>query len=143
MKKIFLTLLLLLFFCFNAYGASSEDVYLRQDVFNAKIEALFARIDGLEKTLSAQIAGTNQRIDAQIAGTNQRIDGTNQRIDDLHNFFYLILVGIGLLIAMPFIPKAFEVLKVNSKPSLTIEEVKQVFQELMEEREKNIRFAGK
>ena len=44
MKKLLLSLTLVLTFCFSAFGAASDDVYLRRDIFKAKMDALMAEI---------------------------------------------------------------------------------------------------
>ncbi len=55
MKKFFAAIFLLMTLCSVSYGATSEDmnVYMRQDVFDAKMEALLLRIEGKIDALSA------------------------------------------------------------------------------------------
>ena len=43
-KKFFMALLLVFLFAANSYAQTSQDVYVRQDVFDAKMEALFERL---------------------------------------------------------------------------------------------------
>ena len=154
MKKIFLTIIFV-FYAFSAYGASSDDVYLRKDVFEAKMDAFMARIDGnfatlttkideLDKRLSARIDGVDKSLSARIdeldkrlssriddldAKLSTRIDSVDKRIDNLQNVFYLVLVLIGVIIALPFVQKGFEKLKENRKQSLTLEDVKKLIEE--------------
>ena len=75
MKKIFFTIIFV-FYAFSAYGASSDDVYLRKDVFEAKMDAFMAEIRGEFKGLYARIDELDKRLSA-------RIDGLEKRIDDL------------------------------------------------------------
>ena len=183
MKKIFFTIIFV-FYAFSAYGASSDDVYLRKDVFEAKMDAfmaeirgefkgLYARIDELDKRLSARIDGLEKRIDdldAKLstrisdldiklstrisdldsklstrisdldvklstrisdldAKLSTRIDSVDKRIDNLQNVFYLVLVLIGVIIALPFVQRGFEKLKENRKQSFTLEDVKKLIEE--------------
>ena len=126
MRKILLSLMLIAtLYCSGVYGATSDDVYLRKDVFDAKMDAFMAEIRGDIKELSA-------RIDGRIDSLEKRIDGVDKRIDDSHNFFYLILVGLGVLIAMPFIQKGLEkreLQKEQSSQSFTLDDVKKLINE--------------
>ena len=125
MKKILLSLLLVLVIACSAYGATSDDVYLRRDVFEARMDAFMAEIRGDIKELSA-------RMDGRIDSLEKRIDGLDKRIDDSHNFFYLILVGLGVLIAMPFMQKLHierEIKKEKTVQILTVDDVKKLINE--------------
>ena len=121
MKKIFLSMIFV-FYAFSAYGASSDDVYLRKDVFEAKMDAFMARIDGNFAALTTRIDELDKRL-------SSRIDGVDKRIDNLQNVFYLVLVLIGVIIALPFVQRGFEKLKENRKQSLTLEDVKKLIEE--------------
>ena len=46
MKKFLLALLSVFLFSSASFGAVSQDIYVRQDVFDAKMEALFERLHG-------------------------------------------------------------------------------------------------
>ena len=150
MKKIFFTIIFV-FYAFSAYGASSDDVYLRKDVFEAKMDAfmaeirgefkgLYARIDGLEKRiddldskLSTRISDLDVKLSTRISDLDSKLstrnDGIDKRIDNLQNVFDLVLVLIGVIIALPFVQKGFEKLKENRKQSLTLEDVKKLIEE--------------
>ena len=91
MKKFFLITLLILSLSSTSYGAVSNDVYVRQDVFDAKMEALFERlhsemseIRGDIRTLTERIEGMDSRINAKIDGVDARlgakIDEVNSRL---------------------------------------------------------------
>ena len=128
MRKILLSLMLIAtLYCSGVYGATSDDVYLRKDVFDAKMDAFMAEIRGDIKELSA-------RIDGRIDSLEKRIDGVDKRIDDSHNFFYLILVGLGVLIAMPFMQKLHierEIKREKTVQILTVDDVKKLINEAM------------
>ena len=132
MKKIFLTIIFV-FYAFSAYGASSDDVYLRKDVFEAKMDAFMARIDGNFAALTTRIDELDKRLSSRIddldAKLSTRIDGVDKRIDNLQNVFYLVLVLIGVIIALPFVQRSLEKLKENRKQSLTLEDVKKLIEE--------------
>ena len=97
MKKIFSGLLFIFIFSSVSYGAVSQDIYVRQDVFDAKMEALFERfhgeikalsekIDGVEKTLSEKIDGVDktlsEKIDGNFATLSRRIDGVEKTLSE-------------------------------------------------------------
>ena len=107
MKKICVLLLVqLLVFGTASYGAVSEDmsVYLRKDVFDAKIEALFSRLHAEIGEVRGDIKALSTRVD----GIDKRMDSLDKRIDDLRNGIYLWLVAIGLLIAWPKLIEKFQ-----------------------------------
>lgn len=173
MKKIFLSMIFV-FCAVSAYGASSDDVYLRKDVFEAKMDAFMAeirgefkglntRIDELDKRLSSRIDELDKRLSSRIddldtklstrisdldTKLSTRIDVVDKRIDNSQNIFYLVLVLIGLIIALPFIQRAIEKLKENHKQSFTLEDVKKLIEENNTKifnaiNPNNMQFAGK
>ena len=139
MKKIFVALMLIMLTGTASFGAVSDDIYVRKDVFDAKMEAMFnmlrgdiqalsERMDGKFAALSERIDGLDKRIDAldkRIDGLDKRIDSVDKRIDDLRNGIYLGLVAIGLFVSWP---KAKEVLQNlgKSTPSITLEDVERL-----------------
>ena len=141
MKKILIVLMFLLSSVSASYAASEDmSVYVRQDVFDAKMEALFLRlhaeienlgnrIDGNIKELSARIDGLDKRID----GLDKRIDGLDKRIDDTHNFLYYLLVLLGAMLVLPAINKLWESReeKKRFEPSFTLDDVKRLIAEAM------------
>ena len=115
MKKIFCAVLMMFVMCSVSLGASEDmSVYVRQDVFDAKMETLFLRlhgeienlgtrlegkidalseridgldkkIDGVEKSLSERINGLEKKMDARFDGVEKRMDVMDKRIDDGFN----------------------------------------------------------
>ena len=144
MKKIFLVLFFV-FSSFSAYGASSDDVYLRQDVFEAKMESLYNRLHGEIQVLSEKIDGINENLSNQIAATNanlsNQIAATNKRIDDLYNIVYWIFVMIGALLVLPFIQHLFGWWEGRRSKTLTAEDVKKMIDEAF--LANNLRLQGK
>ena len=128
MKRISVALMIVFLTGSACFGTVSEDmeVYVRKDVFDAKMEALFNRlhgeiqalsermdgnfaklsekIDGVDAKLSARIDGLDAklsgRIDGNFATLSGRIDGLDARISDLRNGLYLGLVLFGTVIAL-------------------------------------------
>ena len=132
MKKILLSMLLI---CSleSASLAASEDVYVRQDVFDAKMEAFMAEIRGefqkinikfeaLDKRISDSEAHTSNRIDDLKTMTSSRIEDlktmtlnriddlqatTSNRIEDLKTMVYWGFSILGLLVAFAIFAPSF------------------------------------
>ena len=128
MRKIFLTIVIILttlILSSVSFGAVSEDmnVYVRQDVFDAKMEALFERLHGEMDRQFAEIKG-------EIRSLSARIDGLEQRIGDVHNFLYWLIVLFGIILVLPFVNKIWDKLwESRSKPSFTLDDVKRLIAE--------------
>ena len=101
MKKFIFALLLALTLAVAAYAANSDDIYLRRDVFEAKMDAFMAENRLMNQNLLSEIHRVHDVLAARIDRLDARIDGTNTRIDDLRNGLYLWLVVIGTFIAWP------------------------------------------
>ena len=147
MKKIIVILLLMMITSSACFGAASDDVYVRKDVFDAKMEAMFNRLHaeigevrGDIKALSERIDGVNASLSGRIDGLNAslsgRIDGLDKRIDDLRNGIYLWLVAIGLFVSWPKLKELVQKWG-KSTPSMTLEDVRRLIEE------NNTRTAGK
>ena len=89
MKRILLMLSLVLIFSSVSYGAVSQDIYVRQDVFDAKMEALFERLHGeivvLSERMEKNFVTLSERIDKNFVTLSERIDKNfatlSERID--------------------------------------------------------------
>jgi|GEM_PF-1935205 len=158
MKKIFCAVLMMFVMCSVSWSASEDmSVYVRQDVFDTKMELLFTRlegkidalseridgldkkIDGVEKSLSERINGLEKKMDARFEGVEKRMDVMDKRIDDTHNFLYLILVLLGIMLAVPFINKYWDFHKAHRTPFTTVEDVKRLITEAIAENNAKIR----
>ena len=142
------------------FGAASDDVYLRKDVFevymqnlNANMERILQRLDRIDENLStlnqtvANLSGRmdglekrmdslEKRVDGNFAALSGRIDGLDKRIDDVRNGLYLWLVAIGLVVSWPKAKEAIQKFG-KSTPSITLEDVRRLIEE------NNARTAGK
>lgn len=131
MKKILLALLIAITVSVSAFGSTSNDipqsVYLRQDVFEAKMDAFMAEIrllnEQLRSELKQEIQATNSRIDA----VNARIDVTNTRLDDLYTMVYWGLALMGIILAFsavaPYLVKLFNNI---FQPRFTLDDVEKL-----------------
>ena len=162
MKKIFSGLLFIFIFSSVSYGAVSQDIYVRQDVFDAKMEALFERfhgeikalsekIDGVEKTLSEKVDGNFATLSGRIDGVektlsekidgvdktlSRRIDGLEKRIEDTNNFLYYLLVLFGAMLILPFVNKWWENRK---ESSFTLDDVKKLIADAIAEAQLSVK----
>lgn len=133
-KKFFAALILACLLSSSAYGSASEDIYIRQDVFDAKMEAFMNEIRGEFQVINAKFAALDKRIDDLQTSTAKRIDdlqaSTADRIDDLKTIIYWGLSILGLLIAFAIFGPSFgEFLRNLRKPSFTLEDVRRLIEE--------------
>ena len=145
MKKLLLIVLCLSILS-PAYGAS-DDVYVRQDVFDAKMDILNSKLDRIleELKLQKEEIQTQKKeiieLGKSVAVLAERIDGNYKNLDarmgDLRNGLYLGLVLFAAVIILPFFNKWWEgreEKKRVSQPSFTLEDVKRLIEE------NNVRF---
>ena len=126
MKKILMAMIIMITAAASALGAASSDihegVYLRQDVFEAKMDAFIAEIRLMNEQLRSEL---NSRIDA----TNARIDVTNARLDELKTAVYWGIALLGILITLaavaPYLVKVLQSINIP-KPTLTLEDVERL-----------------
>ena len=150
MRKILATLALVLLTWSVSYGAASDDVYVRKDVFDAKMEAfmsemrngfqmLNAKIDAqsqrtddkfqsLEARMDEKFQSLETRINERFRGVDDKIQSLDTRISDLRNGIYLWLVAIGLVATWPKVREIFRSMS-SSSPSITLEDVKRLIEE--------------
>ena len=150
MRKILATLALVLLTWSVSYGAASDDVYVRKDVFDAKMEAFMSEMRGGFQMLNAKIDAQSQRTDdkfqslearmdekfqsletrmnERFRGVDDKIQSLDTRISDLRNGIYLWLVAIGLVATWPKVREIFRSMS-SSSPSITLEDVKRLIEE--------------
>ena len=123
MKKIIILIILLLMMSSESFGAVSDDVYVRKDVFDAKMEAMFNRLHG-------DIQALSERMDGNFAALSRRMDGLDKRMDDLQqHYLYLVLVLLGIIVALPSVQKMLqwrEERQESRKSSITLEDVERL-----------------
>ncbi|MBR1437773.1 MAG: hypothetical protein IJ587_04475 [Synergistaceae bacterium] len=156
MKKILITLLITATVSTSALGATSNDVYLRQDIFEAKMDAFIAEIklmneqtrtelrkeiqdtkselkkeiQDTKSELNAKIqanATAIQELKADIQATNSRIDVTNTRLDDLYTMVYWGLALMAIIITFAALaPSLLQVVKGLFQPRFTLEDIERI-----------------
>ena len=138
MKKFLTATLIAIVVSTAAFGATSNDVYLRQDVFEAKMDAFMAEIrlmnEQTRSELRKEIQNTktelNEKIQANttaILQTNARIDVTNARLESLITMVYWGIALLGILITLAAVaPSIVQVLKSFSKSKITLEDVERL-----------------
>ena len=138
MKKFLTATLIAIVVSTVALGATSNDVYLRQDVFEAKMDAFMAEIrlmneqtrSELRKEIQDTKTELNEKIQANttaILQTNARIDVTNARLESLITMVYWGIALLGILITLAAVaPSIVQVLKSFSKSKITLEDVERL-----------------
>lgn len=162
MRKFLLAFLVTLLSVSVSYGAVSEDMslYVRKDVFEARMDKLDAKmtqlhddiqiltseirvintkLEALDKRMMDNETHTSNRIDDLKHTIDNRIDDlkqtTNNRLDDLKTVIYWGLSIIGLLVAFAiFAPSFGEFLKNLRKPSISVDEIQQLVERLIDTR---------
>ena len=149
MKKIFIVLLLLSCSISASYAASEDmSVYVRQDVFDARmdrleamneknlirlegmINALSEKVDGNFNALSERIDGNFKALSGRIDALSGRMDGFDYKIDVLQTVIYWGLGILSLLVGSFVLAPLFgSIAQKLRSPSLTVEDVKRLIAE--------------
>lgn len=138
MKRLATVLLLMLSMTGLCYGAASEDmsVYLRKDVFDAKMEAFMTEIRGEFQVVNAKIDALSRRVDDNYNNLSRRIDDNyhslDTRISDVRNGMYLLFVVLGIIVSLPIVQKTLqshEAKKESKQQFVTLEDVKRLIAE--------------
>ena len=126
----------LLVFGTACYGAVSDDVYVRKDVFevymqgvNSKLDMLIEQMKEFREELKAQRKEFQEELKTQrkefqeefkaqrqdiseltraVSVLSTRVDGIDARMGDLRNDIYLGLVVLGIIFGLPAVQKMFE-----------------------------------
>lgn len=159
MKKFLLAFLIIIAFCSCSYGAVSDDIYVRKDLFEAEMKNINSKLDRIEKKLDTltetvtkltervivleervnglekRIEDANTSLSARIEGVEARMgdlrDDVKVRIGDLNNSIYLWSIILGLLVGLPFFQKWWTEHREAKRNSLTIEDVEKLFERLL------------
>ena len=115
MKKLLLALIPLCVICV------SNDVYVRQDVFSARMDAFMSEIRLMNQELRSEMKELQSEIKQDIQSVNARIDVTNARLDDLYTTVYWGFAIIGIFVALiAFAPMLMTMYQNLRKPSITL-----------------------
>ena len=137
MRRVF-ALVIMLLFGTASYGAVSDDVYVRRDVFEvymqnltANQERILQKLDNLEGKIS-DMSDRLSNLSGRVDGLDKRIDELDKRIDDLRNGIYLWMVAIGLVISWPKVQNLLQKFG-NSTPSITLEDIERLIDRKLSE----------
>ena len=144
MKKIFTAMILIIIFALPVYGAVSEDlsVYLRNDVFEAKMEAFIAEIRLMNEQLRREMQDEIKSLRSEIQDLQNKTQNLyseirviNTRLDDLTTAIYWGLAFMGIILASAiFVPGIVAVFKNLFSPSITMEQVERLINAKLENR---------
>ncbi|MBQ7197375.1 MAG: hypothetical protein IJS40_08205 [Synergistaceae bacterium] len=132
-RKFFMTLLLIYALSSSCYAAASDDIYVRQDVFDAKMEAQFNRLHAEIGELKGDIKALSSRIDGNFLALSSRINGLEKRVEDSNTFLYYLLVLLGAMLLLPFVNRWLDS-KANKKEEaarkfITLDDVRKLIEE--------------
>ena len=128
MKKIITLVVVLLMVSSKSFGAVSDDVYVRKDVFDVHMQSINAKLDMMLEEMKAQRKDINDLMKA-VSVMSGRIDGLDKRIDGQQNYLYLVLVILGIIVALPTVQKMLqgrEERKEARKSFITLEDVERL-----------------
>ncbi len=144
MKKLCVLILIhLIVFNTTCFGAVSDDVYVRKDVFDVYMQSINAKLDMMLEEMKAQRKDINELMKAvslmsgRIDGLDKRMDSLDKRIDGQQNYLYLVLVILGIIVALPTVQKMLqwhEERKEARKSSITLEDVERLVERLIDAR---------
>ena len=160
-RKLFIVFMLILCVSGVCFGASSDDIYVRKDVFEVYMQNINAKFDRIIEELHSQrqelqsqrqelqsqsqainelnksVAVMSERIDRNFETLSGRIDGLDTRVNDLRNDIYLWLVILGIIIALPSAQRFLqwrEERQAARKSSITLEEVERLIEAKLSEK---------
>ena len=87
MRRLIFAVVLVFVMSAGAFAASEDmSVYVRQDVFDAKMETLLTRIEGKIDALSEKIDGVEKSLSEKIDGVekslSEKIDGVDKKLSE-------------------------------------------------------------
>ena len=116
MKKFIFVLLLLLLMPVKAHAEISNDVYLRRDVFEAKMDAFMAEI----RLMNEQ---TRREMDKRFSEVNEKIGRLDERTEATKTSVYWGFTILGIVVVVA--PAFLEYIKSLRKPHFTLDEMNQ------------------
>ena len=163
MKKIFLSLILVILLSGSALGVSSDDVYLRKDVFDAKMDAFMSeirlmneqnrremdkrfneldkKIENVKTELHYEIQNVKTELQSEIQVLSSKVDLLDERTESTKTTVYWGLALMGLILAsavvVPPLTEFFKGLR-KKEPSFTLEDVKHLIRLEFEELSKPV-----
>ena len=135
MKKIIIATFLAITVSASAFGATSADIqegiYLRQDVFEAKMDAFLAEIrlmnQMLRSELKQEIQDTKAELRKEIQANSTAIQVTNARIEELKTMVYWGIALLGILITLAAVaPSLVQVIKELYSQKFSLDDVERL-----------------
>ena len=137
MKKIILTVVFIAMLSSCSYGAASDDmsVYVRQDVFDAKMEAFMAEIRLSHEQIRREIQETYSKTHNELQGLSARITVVEGRMSSLEIMIYWVLgtlavvfTALAIMLTLRSDRKETPVKEIYT-PAFTLDDVKRLIAE--------------
>lgn len=127
MKKLMIVLVFMLTATSVSFAAAFDDmsVYLRRDVFDAKMDAFMNEIRGEFRVMNEKIDALSRRVD----DNKQELE---KRIADVRSDVYIMFVVLGVIVSLPITQRAlkwFEERREAKKKFVTLEDVERLIAE--------------
>ena len=159
MRKIIFACVFAILICSSVFAATSDDVYLRRDVFDAKMDSFMSEMRlmfeqnrrEIEQKFDKRIDELDKKIDRvqtelkfEIQDLRSDIKVINERTESTKTSVYWILAALAVIVATPYMQKFLQWHETKRKhehePLLTNDEL-QALRRLLAMNE--ARFAGK
>ena len=124
MKKFIIALIITLASTASSFAVSSDDIYVRKDVFDVHLQNINKNLENILAELKAQRNDINELAKA-TAVLSARIDGIDNRVSDLRNDIYLGLVILGIILGLPNFQKFFQWREAH-KSTLSLQDVERL-----------------
>ena len=148
MNKFIIAILIAFAVSTSAFGATSGDIYLRQDVFEAKMDAFIAEIRLMNQQLRSElkqeiqdtkaelrkeIQDTKAELKKEIQANSTAIQVTNARLDELKTMVYWGIALLGILITLAAVaPSLVQVAKELKQQNFSLEDVERLIDAKLE-----------
>ncbi|MBQ3376992.1 MAG: hypothetical protein IJG62_01845 [Synergistaceae bacterium] len=107
-----------------ATATDIESVYVRQDVFNARMDRMEMLLEKTITEIKADNEKSRTELKAEIKMLDERINSVNARVDSVQTTVYWGFTVLTLFLALTtFAPALLEFIKGLRKPQLTAEDV--------------------
>ena len=83
MKKFLLAFLIIIAFCSCSYGAVSDDIYVRKDLFEAEMKNINSKLDRIEKKLDTLTEAVT-KLTERVIVLEERVNSLEKRIEDVN-----------------------------------------------------------
>ena len=161
MRKIIFACVFAILICSSVFAATSDDVYLRRDVFDAKMDSFMSEMRlmfeqnrrEIEQKFDKRIDELDKKIDRvqtelkfEIQDLRSDIKVINERTESTKTSVYWILAALAVIVATPYMQKFLQWHETKQQhehePLLTNDEVK-ALRRLLAMNESGAGFAGK